>query len=204
VLSLLPWGRRGAPAPTATPRSRRARRQREGDAGSDGEEDAVETLRGRAVCGLHDPPRAGRALLLSPACGLAAASDSLGRVLLFDLRAPQRLQAIRLWKGYRDAQLAWAALPAREEGRQALLLLIHCARRGGMLEAWRVPGGARTARLRVGRNCRLLAPPPLLGVAAGAGPAGGRPLVLQGCDGRLMVVVCSGLGGGDAAACCCE
>ena len=42
---------------------------------------------------------------------LAAAGDSLGRVLLIDTAT---LTVVRLWKAYRHAQLAWLSLPHRQ------------------------------------------------------------------------------------------
>lgn len=45
---------------------------------------------------------------------LIAAADTLGRVLVVDGRD---MVAVRLLKGYRDAQLAWLALPPLRSSR---------------------------------------------------------------------------------------
>eukprot|EP00891_Asterochloris_glomerata_P000897 jgi/Astpho2/897/fgenesh1_pg.00016_%23_99_t len=63
---------------------------------------------------LQDPPRRVHHLLVAPRGCLAAASDALGRVLLVDVAS---LTVIRVWKAYRNAQMAWLMLdvPAREQ-----------------------------------------------------------------------------------------
>jgi len=132
---LVPWAR--APPPPPPP----------------GEEEEAAAA-GEARAALHDPPRRGRVLALAPAARLAAGGDSLGRVLLFELGEGGALAPLRLWKGAREAGLAWAGLPA---GRPAALL-VHTPRRGGLLEAWAAPDGGRVA---VRRGCAAA-------VAAGA------------------------------------
>ena len=43
---------------------------------------------------------------------LAAAADSLGRVLLIDTAC---MAVVRVWKAYRSAQMAWLVLPSHSE-----------------------------------------------------------------------------------------
>jgi hypothetical protein len=77
---------------------------------------------------------------------LAAACDGLGRVLLLDLE----LQiVVRMWKGYREAQVAWI------EQDDVLFLVVYAPRRG-VLEVWRMRHGQREALLDVGTDCLLL------------------------------------------------
>lgn len=54
--------------------------------------------------GLPDSRRHGESICLSPCNTLAAVTDDFGRVILLDVA---RGIAIRMWKGYRDAQTGW-------------------------------------------------------------------------------------------------
>lgn len=166
---LSPWGRR---APKAAARA----------APSPGAptEELPPALSAASRGGLEDPPRRGRTLRLAPRGALAAATDSLGRVLLLDLRAAPLLP-VRLWKGLRDAQVAWLDGPA-PAGPPQLYLALLAPHRGGTLELFRPRHGPRVARLRCGHS-RLLAAPPLLGGQAGGQAA--RAFVLDGEGGEL-------------------
>ena len=113
-----------------------------------------------------------------------AATDSLGRVLLLE---PRSLVCITIFKGYRDAQIAWAYAPPRTPAdggggdasngagggadggdgaggasvastAQGALLLIYAPRRG-LLEAWRIPNRQRVFACNAGHDCLLLSPP---------------------------------------------
>ncbi|CAK0799680.1 unnamed protein product, partial [Prorocentrum cordatum] len=100
-----------------------------------------------------DPTRAGDTLWPAPCCGagpgsaspLAAACDSFGRVGLLCL---ETLRCLRLWKGYREAQVAWLAggpgIPAAGGGH--LGLVIYAPRRG-LLELWDVADPAAAQRV---------------------------------------------------------
>ncbi|KAK2825892.1 hypothetical protein Q5P01_020106 [Channa striata] len=79
--------------------------------------------------GLPDSRRHGESICLSPCNTLAGVTDDFGRVTLLDLA---RGIAIRMWKGYRDAQL------------------------GGILEVWGMQQGPRVGAFTVGKHCRLL------------------------------------------------
>jgi len=60
---------------------------------------------------LFDPPRQFVHVVLEPCCQRwIAAADSRGRVTLLEARS---LVALRVWKGYRDAQCGWTDLSAR-------------------------------------------------------------------------------------------
>ena len=152
MLNLLsPWGRR-AVAQTAPPPRRAAGRHRNEDGEEPGEEEEEEeeeaaALSGVRDSGLHDPPRRGRTVSVAPRGAMAVGCDSLGRVLLFDLQAGS-LTAVRLWKGYRDAQVAWVDAGPR------LALAVHAAKRNGLLEVWLLQGGPRVAvRRTTGAAC---------------------------------------------------
>eukprot|EP00957_Ditylum_brightwellii_P185733 14140625-Ditylum_brightwellii.AAC.1 len=57
---------------------------------------------------LLDPPRRFTSITVDPNGNLAAAADTLGRVLLIDLETKQ---VVRLWKGVREAVCFWIQLP---------------------------------------------------------------------------------------------
>lgn len=113
--------------------------------------------------GLPDSRRHGESICLSPCNTLAGVTDDFGRVTLLDL---VRGIAIRMWKGYRDAQLGWMQV-AEERGiremsssaplprRHALFLVIYAPRRG-ILEVWAMQRGPRVGAFNVGKHCRLL------------------------------------------------
>ncbi|XP_061824487.1 rab3 GTPase-activating protein non-catalytic subunit [Nerophis lumbriciformis] len=113
--------------------------------------------------GLPDSRRHGESICLSPCNTLAGVTDDFGRVTLLDLT---RGIAIRMWKGYRDAQLGWLHVPeeriscensasASLPRRHALFLVIYAPRRG-ILEIWAMQHGPRVGAFTVGKHCRLL------------------------------------------------
>ncbi|XP_047466434.1 rab3 GTPase-activating protein non-catalytic subunit isoform X4 [Mugil cephalus] len=113
--------------------------------------------------GLPDSRRHGESICLSPCNTLAGVTDDFGRVTLLDLA---RGIAIRMWKGYRDAQLGWLQIPEERGGREsspssslprrhALFLVIYAPRRG-ILEVWAMQQGPRVGAFTVGKHCRLL------------------------------------------------
>ncbi|CAG5127370.1 unnamed protein product, partial [Candidula unifasciata] len=112
--------------------------------------------------GLPDKRRSGEVIMLSSCNNYAATTDSFGRVILIDV---QRGIAVRMWKGYRDAQLGW--LEVKEENvepgrnsdhyRIAQFLIIYAPRRG-ILEVWLSAHGPRVAAFNVSKYCRLLCP----------------------------------------------
>uniref|UniRef100_A0A8C3WPR2 RAB3 GTPase activating non-catalytic protein subunit 2 n=1 Tax=Catagonus wagneri TaxID=51154 RepID=A0A8C3WPR2_9CETA len=122
--------------------------------------------------GLPDSRRHGESICLSPCNTLAAVTDDFGRVILLDVA---RGIAIRMWKGYRDAQTGWVQTvedlhdraPEKADAspfgstqgpsRVAQFLVIYAPRRG-ILEAWSTQQGPRVGAFNVGKHCRLLYP----------------------------------------------
>ncbi|XP_059533767.1 rab3 GTPase-activating protein non-catalytic subunit [Myotis daubentonii] len=122
--------------------------------------------------GLPDSRRHGESICLSPCNSLAAVTDDFGRVILLDVT---RGIAIRMWKGYRDAQIGWVQVVedlherVPEKGdpspfgspqgpsRVAQFLVIYAPRRG-ILEVWSTQQGPRVGAFNVGKHCRLLYP----------------------------------------------
>ncbi|XP_035529232.1 rab3 GTPase-activating protein non-catalytic subunit isoform X1 [Morone saxatilis] len=113
--------------------------------------------------GLPDSRRHGESICLSPCNTLAGVTDDFGRVTLLDLA---RGISIRMWKGYRDAQLGWLQVPEERGDREfspsaslprrhALFLVIYAPRRG-ILEVWSMQQGPRVGAFTVGKHCRLL------------------------------------------------
>lgn len=80
---------------------------------------------------IRDYRRHGDSLIISPANNIAAVTDSFGRVILFDTL---KGIAIRIFKGYRDAQIGWICVDdesdEKENRRYALYLVIYAPRRG--------------------------------------------------------------------------
>ncbi|XP_029449028.1 rab3 GTPase-activating protein non-catalytic subunit isoform X2 [Rhinatrema bivittatum] len=122
--------------------------------------------------GLPDSRRHGESICLSPCNTLAAVTDDFGRVLLLDIG---RGLAVRMWKGYREAQVGWIQMiedlheRETEKGtfsplgstqgpsRVAQFLVIYAPRRG-ILEVWSTQQGPRVGAFNVGKHCRLLYP----------------------------------------------
>ena len=106
--------------------------------------------------GLFDE-RLGFKICLSPNRRLAAVVDEYARVIVFDV---QNAIAVRMWKGYRKAEVAWIVVedennPNKDDSRKALFLVIYAPKRG-ILEIWCAQNGPRVAAFRVGKNCKLI------------------------------------------------
>jgi hypothetical protein len=186
VFNLLssPWGSSKQAAAQAAAQASGAAAQHAAAAA----DDMPAALHGAHRAGLEDAPRRGRRVCLAPRGALAAATDSLGRVMLLDLQAGP-LCAVRLWKGYRDAQLAWVDGPPAAGGVRPLCLAVLSPHRGGLLELWPMRTGERLTKLRCGANCRLLPACPMLGAAGYAGAAARNACyVLDGSTGELKVL----------------
>jgi len=114
--------------------------------------------------GLPDKRRDAKSLVLSPDSRLAATTDSFGRVILLDV---ERGIAVRMWKGYRDAQVGWVEVkedfaPDKDPNtpthiRRAFFFIIYAPRRG-ILEVWTSQQGPRVAAFNVSKFCQLLCP----------------------------------------------
>ncbi|KAK2843856.1 hypothetical protein Q7C36_012071 [Tachysurus vachellii] len=112
-----------------------------------------------------DSRRHGESICLSPCNTMAGVTDDFGRVTLLDV---VRGIAIRMWKGYRDAQLGWVQVSEAHGDRDittspsmphrcAQFLVIYAPRRG-ILEVWGTQHGPRIGAFTVGKHCRLLYP----------------------------------------------
>ncbi|XP_074646161.1 rab3 GTPase-activating protein non-catalytic subunit-like isoform X2 [Tubulanus polymorphus] len=109
--------------------------------------------------GLPDKRRQGESIQLSPNNKLAVTTDSYGRIVLIDV---DKGIAIRMWKGYRDAQVAWVEVKedssrSKKVVRTALFLIIYAPRRG-ILEVWTAQQGMRVSAFNVGKWCTLTYP----------------------------------------------
>ncbi|XP_054164113.1 rab3 GTPase-activating protein non-catalytic subunit-like isoform X2 [Oppia nitens] len=108
----------------------------------------------------------GLSVSVSPNKQLAAVVDDFGRVTLIDIA--DRL-AVRMWKGYRDAQVGW--IEVQEEGvmadnnnktaaadslpKRVTFIVIYAPKRG-ILEVWCTQLGPRVGAFNVGKSCRLI------------------------------------------------
>ncbi|XP_039285376.1 rab3 GTPase-activating protein non-catalytic subunit [Nilaparvata lugens] len=109
------------------------------------------------VCrfGLCDLWRQGERIVMSPNRKLCAVSDSLGRVILVDISSGT---ALRMWKGYRDAECGWVICSEESRAkrkRTAQFLLIYSPKKG-IIEVWAMQQGPRIATFPVSKNGRLL------------------------------------------------
>ncbi|ESO90130.1 hypothetical protein LOTGIDRAFT_218187 [Lottia gigantea] len=111
---------------------------------------------------LPDRRRTGQKIVLSPNNHYAAVTGSFGRVILLDV---ERGVAVRIWKGYRDAQVGWIQIREDdghggrnpEHSRVAQFLIIYAPRRG-ILEVWTAANGPRVAAFNVSKWCKLVCP----------------------------------------------
>ncbi len=76
-----------------------------GGGGTDKVDDEIDHTSISSVLDFDDPKRRIIRLSIDPYGKLIAAADGIGRVLLFDVRFA--VTAIRIWKGVRDARVAW-------------------------------------------------------------------------------------------------
>lgn len=87
---------------------------------------------------------------------MSAVTDSLGRVILVDNEIGI---AVRIFKGYRDAQCAWVEVTdsmssrSRTNERKALFLVIYAPRRG-FLEVFAMQQGPKVASFPVTKHGR--------------------------------------------------
>ncbi|GAB6026106.1 Rab3 GTPase-activating protein non-catalytic subunit [Chamberlinius hualienensis] len=113
---------------------------------------------------LRDASRIGEKIFTSPNRRLSAITDEFGRVVLID---NVERTAVRVWKGYRDAQCGWIEVCEENleatEGkihlpgppRIANFLVIYGPRRG-ILEVWAMQQGPRITAFNVPKNSRLI------------------------------------------------
>ncbi|XP_055855736.1 rab3 GTPase-activating protein non-catalytic subunit [Episyrphus balteatus] len=120
---------------------------------------------------IYDGKRDGFSIWIAPGNQLAVIADNLDRVILIDCR---RGVALRVWKGYRDAQCAFVKVKEKtlkgdkSDRRRALFLIIY-APRMGCLEIWGMQNGPKVAAFTVSKNGMLAyTTHGLMGVATGA------------------------------------
>lgn len=101
---------------------------------------------------LRDHPRDVKSIQLDITGQYAVTADSLGRVMIVDVRS---MIIMKMLKGYREAQCSWLYVP---KGRQYLVIYVP---RRGLLELWGM--NERIAAINVGKDCILLHPRPTLG-----------------------------------------
>lgn len=119
---------------------------------------------------LSDIFREGNTVLVSPNKMLSVVMDSLGRVILIDNRQGT---AMRMWKGYRDAQCGWIevneekqrisrkerktnpGLVSHMQMRRALFLVIYAPKKG-LIDIWSIQNGTKITSFSASKNGRLL------------------------------------------------
>nr|CAD7257648.1 unnamed protein product [Timema shepardi] len=119
--------------------------------------------------GLCDVLRHGDRIVMAPSRGLSVVSDSLGRVILIDNK---KGVAVRMWKGYRDAQCGWLEVQedvkrhhrtsngsvtraSSQYPRTALFLVIFSPKKG-LIEIWTMQQGSKVAMFTASKSGRLL------------------------------------------------
>lgn len=130
--------------------------------------------------GLCDQQRTGLTVSLAPDNLHAVVTDNLGRVMLIDCF---RGIAVRVWKGYRDAQCSFVKVIEKpqqksssasdQHRRQALFLVIFAPRRS-CLEIWGLQrGGQKVAAFAADKSGQLIYNPhSLVGVSGGGSSSG--------------------------------
>nr|CAD7424763.1 unnamed protein product [Timema monikensis] len=119
--------------------------------------------------GLCDVLRHGDRIVMAPSRGLSVVSDTLGRVILIDNK---KGVAVRMWKGYRDAQCGWLEVQedvkrhhrtsngsvtrsSSQYPRTALFLVIFSPKKG-LIEIWTMQQGSKVAMFTASKSGRLL------------------------------------------------
>lgn len=121
--------------------------------------------------GLCDIQRTGLSVWVAPGNQLAAVADNLGRVILVDCH---RCIAVRVWKGYRDAQCSFIKATEKTSSssssksssattttsdstdrRHALFLVIFAPRRS-CLEIWSLQRGPKVAAFSASKHGQLI------------------------------------------------
>ncbi|XP_076244895.1 rab3 GTPase activating protein isoform X2 [Calliopsis andreniformis] len=117
--------------------------------------------------GLSDITREGYSVISCPNKMLSVILDTMGRVILIDNR---RGIAVRMWKGYRDAQCGWIEVEEeRHSGmhkafnkfkqashlRSALFLVIYAPKKG-IIDIWGTQQGPKITTFTASKHGRLL------------------------------------------------
>ena len=107
---------------------------------------------------IHDDPRKIEECSVEPGGKLAAAVDSLGRVLLIDLSTKQ---IARIFKGYRDASVYWlhsdrrGSLTRQHLNNPRLNLVLH-SRQRRTIEIYRMRCGAMARAIQTDRGAQVI------------------------------------------------
>ncbi len=123
-----------------------------------GRSNAAQASTTQAIASLvdfEDPKRHVLRLCQDPSGSLVAAGDSLGRVVLYDSSVGLNV-VIRLWKGVRDAQLAWSSSSSASAASASLCLAIY-APQLGLVSFYAMKHGPclRVVPVPVGSLCQL-------------------------------------------------
>ncbi|OXU28898.1 hypothetical protein TSAR_008176 [Trichomalopsis sarcophagae] len=122
--------------------------------------------------GLSDALREGDCIVVSPNKLLSVVCDAMGRVILIDNK--QGI-AIRMWKGYRDAQCGWieaieerhrastkghhsktsSSSTSHAQRRTALFLVVYAPKKG-VIDIWSIQYGTKITTFSASKNGRLL------------------------------------------------
>ncbi|XP_012523480.2 rab3 GTPase-activating protein non-catalytic subunit isoform X1 [Monomorium pharaonis] len=127
--------------------------------------ESIETMTCRF--GLSDIMREGDCVVSSPNKMFSIISDAMGRVILLNNK---KGIAVRMWKGYRDAQCGWIEVSeerdreirrnADKSGRKTLfrtaLFLVIYAPKKGVIDIWSIQQGPKITTFTASKNGRLL------------------------------------------------
>ncbi|EAT38427.1 AAEL009668-PA [Aedes aegypti] len=110
--------------------------------------------------GLCDIQRNAFSVWLAPNYTLAAVADNLGRIILVDC---MKGIALRIWKGYRDAQCGFVEVAekqakdavTKQDRRKAMFLVIYAPRRS-VLEVWSLQNGPKVGAFTAAKNGQLV------------------------------------------------
>ncbi|XP_012144641.2 rab3 GTPase activating protein [Megachile rotundata] len=117
--------------------------------------------------GLSDIMREGYSIVSSPNKTLSVIIDAMGRVILIDNRCGI---ALRMWKGYRDAQCGWIEVEEEKHSRMhkefnkfkqtsqlrsALFLVIYAPKKG-VIDIWSTQQGPKITTFTASKHGRLL------------------------------------------------
>ncbi|CAD7940815.1 unnamed protein product [Amoebophrya sp. A25] len=106
---------------------------------------------------LEDPGRSALSCALSQDSRYVVVADSLGRVGLY---CCETLRCLNLWKGYREAQVAFLPVNANDDGENELVVIY--ATRRGLLEVWDTRQRVRKSAFNLGTKSETT----LLGMSA--------------------------------------
>ncbi|XP_023289091.1 rab3 GTPase-activating protein non-catalytic subunit isoform X2 [Orussus abietinus] len=115
----------------------------------------------RMTCrfGLSDAVREGLCIVAAPVRTFCVVSDTMGRVILVDTK---RGLALRMWKGYRNAQCGWTeSIEERQSSTQGsqlrtTLFLVVYAPKKGIIDIWSVQQDLKIATFSASKHGRLL------------------------------------------------